>query len=153
MNNPNTRASSQLAAYMHYVSDEGINLDRFVEQGGRLLGREEAEGLRGDLAMPQEKIAAVSKDHPRLGRQLGFLANLIALNPKHLPDAARNETAFVLLYAVNENDMMPDSIPAVGYLDDAAIADVVFTRHAEILQRHCIAHSLDWAALKPESSG
>ena len=50
MNNPNARVSSQLASYMHYVSEEGINLDRFVEQGGRLLGREEAAGLSGDLA-------------------------------------------------------------------------------------------------------
>ena len=153
MNNPNARVSSQLASYMHYVSEEGINLDRFVEQGGRLLGREEAEGLAGDLAKLREKMAAVSQDHPRLGRQLAFLANLFAFHPKDLPDAVRNETAFALLYAVKENDMMPDSIPEVGYLDDAAVTEVVFTRHAEILERHCIAHSVDWAALKPESRG
>ena len=150
MNNPNPGVSSLLTSYMQYVSDEGIDLGRFVEQGGRLVGREEAGGLAGNFAELREKIASLSKEHPRLSRQLGFLADLFAFNPALLTEAERNETAFVLLYAVKEMDMMPDHVPEVGYLDDAAVTEVVLSRHAETFERLCLARNLDWAALKPE---
>lgn len=151
MNKPNTGVSSQLAAYMHYVSDEGIDLGRFVEQGGRLLGREEVVGLASNFAELREKIASLSTEHPRLGRQLEFLASLFAFNPAILPEPARNEAAFVLLYAVKEHDMMPDHMPEVGYLDDAAVTEVLLLRHAEVFERLCVTRNLDWTALKPET--
>ena len=151
MNKPNTGVSSQLAAYMHYVSDEGIDLGRFVEQGGRLLGREEVVGLASHFAELREKIASLSVQHPRLGRQLEFLASLFAFNPAILPEPARNEAAFVLLYAVKEHDMMPDHMPEVGYLDDAAVTEVLLLRHAEVFERLCVTRNLDWTALKPET--
>ncbi len=149
MNKPNLGVSSQLAAYMHYVSDEGIDLVRFVEQGGRLLGREEVVGLSSNFAELRKKIDALSAEHPRLARQLEFLASLFAFNPAILPEPARNEAAFVLLYAVKEHDMMPDHMPEVGYLDDAAVTEIVLSKHAAIFEGLCLARNLVWADLKP----
>lgn len=149
MKNPKPREGSLLAAYMIYVSDEGIDLDRFVEHGGRLLKREDFTGLASGLADLREKIASLRGEHPKLGRQLEFLADFFASDPTSVP-AVRNETDFALLYAVKDMDMTPDDIPGVGYLDDAAVAEVVLARHAEIFERHCAAHDLEWAALKPE---
>jgi uncharacterized membrane protein YkvA (DUF1232 family) len=52
-----------------------------------------------------------------------------------------------LLYAVKEHDMMPDTMPGVGYLDDAAVAKVVLSRHAEIFEQHCALHGIEWSTL------
>ena len=140
-----------LASYMNYVSEEGLNLDRFVEHGGRLLGREEAANLIGELDHLREKIASLRSDHPQLARQLDFLAGFFESNPQSQPEKVRNETIFALLYAAKDADLMPDDMPEVGYLDDAAVTESVLSRHAEIFERHCAAHDLEWAALKPEA--
>ena len=62
-----------LAAYMNYVSDEGLNLDRFVEHGGRMLGPHESAGLTSGLVALGEKINSLRDKHPQLTRQLEFL--------------------------------------------------------------------------------
>ena len=48
--------------------------------------------------------------------------------------------------------MMPDHIPGVGYLDDAAVTHTVLLRHAETFERLCEARNIQWAALKPEDT-
>ena len=141
------KPNPQLAAYMHYVSDEGINLDRFVEQGGRLLGREESASLAGEFPAFREKIAVLRTEFPLLARQLEFLAAFFESDAATPFEQARNETAFALLYAVKDNDMMPDTVPGVGYLDDAAVAKVVLSRHADVFERHCALHGIAWGTL------
>jgi len=141
------KPNPHLAAYMHYVSDEGINLDRFVEQGGRLLGREESASLNGEFPALRGKIDTLRTEFPLFARQLEFLTGFFASDTAKGSEQARNETAFALLYAVKDNDMMPDSMPGVGYLDDAAVTKVVLSRHAEVFERHCARHGLTWSAL------
>ena len=139
-----------LASYMNYVSREGLNLDRFVEHGGRLLGREETANLVAELDHLREKIAGLRGQHPQLARQLDFLVRFFETSPQATPDKVRNETIFALLYAAKDADLMPDDMPEVGYLDDAAVVESVLSRHAEIFGHHCAAHDLEWAALQPE---
>ena len=141
------KSNPQLAAYMHYVSDEGINLDRFVEQGGRLLGSEEAASLAGEFPALREKINALRTELPLFARQLEFLAGFFESDTAKQTEQARNETAFALLYAVKDNDMMPDTVPGVGYLDDAAVTKVVLSRHADVFERHCTVHGIAWSDL------
>ena len=141
-----------LAAYMNYVSDEGLNLDRFVEHGGRMLGPNEPAGLTGDLTVLGEKIDGLREKHPQLARQLAFLAGYFETNPWNPPDNVRNETIFALLYAAKEMDLMPDDMPEVGYLDDAAVVESVLARHADTFERYCAARDLDWTALKPTTA-
>jgi uncharacterized membrane protein YkvA (DUF1232 family) len=140
------RPNPLLAAYMHYVSDEGINLDRFVEQGGRLLGREESASLAEEFPALREKIVLLRNELPHFARQLEFLADFFESDTAKEFEQARNETAFALLYAVKDNDMMPDTMPGVGFLDDAAVAKVVLSRHAQAFERHCALNGLHWAA-------
>ena len=139
-----------LASYMNYVSREGLNLDRFVEHGGRLLGREETASLIGELDRLREKIAGLRGAHPQLARQLDFLVSFFESSPHSPPEKVRNEVIFALHYAAKDADLMPDDMPEVGYLDDAAVVESVLSRHAEIFERHCAAHDLEWAALRPE---
>ncbi len=141
-----------LSAYMNYVSDEGLDLERFVEQGCRLLKTEDHAGLACEMAGVREKIATLRVEHPLLGRQLSFLADLIESDPSSLPEKARNEAAFALLYAAKDMDLMPDDIPGVGYLDDAEITEIVLSRNSGIFERYCIDHGIEWEAVSPEIS-
>lgn len=141
-----------LAAYMNYVSDEGLNLDRFVEHGGRMLGPHESASLTSGLVALGEKINSLRDKHPQLTRQLEFLVDYFETNPCNQPEKIRNETIFALLYAAKDMDLMPDDLPEVGYLDDAAVAESVLARHAETFERYCAAKDIDWAAIQPGTS-
>ena len=147
---PTTNLIENLAAFRTLIASEGIDLERFVEGGGRLLGTKAFASLPGGLAALREKISPLRREHPRLRRQLEFLASFFESAPTDLPEHVRNETAFALLYAIQDNDLVPDDMPNVGYVDDAAIVEMVLARHAETFERHCAARGLEWAALKPD---
>jgi uncharacterized membrane protein YkvA (DUF1232 family) len=144
-----SKAKPTLAAYMNYVSEQGLNLDRFVEHGGRMLGPDEANGLTDGLADLLGKIDGLRDKHARLARQLEFLVDYFETYPWNQPDKVRNETIFALLYAAKDSDLMPDDMPEVGFLDDAAVAESVLARHAGTFERYCAAKDLDWAAIQP----
>ena len=143
------KKNAALAAYMNCVTEEGLDLDRFVEHGARLLAPAETAGLTNGLVELQKKIACLKGEHPQLARQLEFLLSFYHANPPNLPDKVRNETIFALLYAAKEMDLVPDEEPGVGYLDDAAVAGSVLTRHAGVFELHCDFHRMEWSALKP----
>ena len=142
-------ANATLASYMNYVSDEGLNFDRFVEHGGRMLGPDESHGLTEGLYDLREKISAVRREQPLLARQLEFLVDYFVTNPWNQSDRVRNETIFALLYAAKDMDLMPDDMPEVGFLDDAAVVASVLARHAGIFERFCAAKDIEWTVLKP----
>jgi uncharacterized membrane protein YkvA (DUF1232 family) len=146
MNEPNSKARALLEAYFCYMSEEGIDLGRFVEQGGRLIGRHRV-GIDNDLAEIDAKISALREEHSCLARQLEFFANILALDPSDISEKARNEVVFALLYAAAEVDLIPDAMPEIGYTDDAAIAELVLSRHGDFFARYCAAHQIDWAAI------
>ncbi|MEY4483385.1 MAG: hypothetical protein RL693_837 [Verrucomicrobiota bacterium] len=146
------KANTTLASYLNYVSDEGLNLDRFVEHGGRMLGPTDEAGLTAGLDDLREKISGLRDEHPQLARQLELLLGYFETNPWSPPEKVRNETIFALLYAAKDTDLMPDDMPEVGYLDDAVVAESVLTRHAETFERYCAAKDIDWAELKPATA-
>jgi uncharacterized membrane protein YkvA (DUF1232 family) len=151
MNNANPRVASPLEDYMIYVSDEGVDFDRFVERGGWLLGREASANLDCGLPDFRQKVISLRREHPRIARQIEFLASFFDSDTAHMPLNVRNETAFALLYAAKDMDLIPDDIPGIGYRDDAAVVESVLARHAEVFERYCAGHDIEWAGLKPET--
>ncbi|MCE9610392.1 MAG: DUF1232 domain-containing protein [Chthoniobacter sp.] len=144
------------ASYLNYAARQGINLRQFVTQGGRLLGPKDHTQLTTGISSLREKICVLRDTHPRLGRQLDFLLNFIAHDNARpwetvgtLPEAVRNETVFALLYTVKDLDLIPDDTPGIGFLDDAAVIEIVLTRHAAIFEQYCATHDLDWVELRP----
>lgn len=144
----NPQFSSVLSSYMVYVSEEGIDLDAFVTHGGRLAGREDPAALARDLTSLCEKIETLHTQHPRLAAQLQFLAGFIASGAAEAPETVRHEATFALLYATKEEDMIPDSLPDIGYSDDAAVTEIVLYRHDEFFEQHCLDRRIDWNAIR-----
>ena len=145
-------AESQLAAFMIYVSEEGIDFDRFVEQGGRLIGARNMVALAGIPPALREKIATLRETHPRLARQLEFLEEIVAADAVGIPTLAQREAAFALVYAAKETDLIPDTTPGIGYVDDEAVTEAVISRHAATFARYCAVFGLDWTSLSPEGT-
>ncbi len=144
------KPNATLASYMNYVSEEGLNLDRFVEHGARMLGSAESANLKEGLAELHAKISTVRGELPRLALQLEFLVGYFESSPWSPGDKVRNETIFALHYAAKDTDLMPDDMPEVGYLDDAAVVESVLSRHGDAFEQFCAGKGIDWTAVKPE---
>jgi len=145
------KKNPQLAAYMNCVAPEGLDLDAYVEHGACLLSPAETADLQQNLPDLRSKIITLHAEQPLLSRQLAFLLSFYEADPPNLPDKVRSETIFALLYAVKEVDLVPDDEPGVGYLDDAAVAESVLSRHAGVFEIHCDFHRIDWVALKSQT--
>jgi uncharacterized membrane protein YkvA (DUF1232 family) len=143
------KKNPELAAYMNCSAEEGLDLDRFVEHGSRILTVAEIAGLTDGLDDLQGKIATLKVEHSKLAGQLELLADFYRENPPGLPAQVRTETIFALLYALKDVDLVPDNEPGVGYLDDAAVAESVLARHAGIFENHCYFRQIEWATVAP----
>jgi len=150
---PAPRRESPIDRAMTYVADDGLDLDRFVEDGGRSLSAEDLQGLRAGLADLREKIETIRPELPRLARQLEFLADFFQRAVERqralLSDRLIHETAFALLYAARDMELIPDNLPGVGFTDDAAVVEIVLERHAETFFQECRLRQLPWVEICP----
>ena len=143
------KKNPELAAYMNCNSEEGLDLDRYVEHGSRLLTAAEAASLTDGLEDLHGKIALLKPGNPKLAGQLELLADFYLENPPGLPPQVRTETIFALLYAIKDADLVPDDEPGVGYLDDAAVVESVLARHAGVFENHCHFRQVEWSTVEP----
>ncbi len=157
MNHPKPRDGSVLAHYISQFSLVGIDYERFVEGGGKLVSREDSSELRSALGDFRRKISGLRQTHPQLAARLEFLANFFAsdaaIDPETVrsaPEKTGHETIFALLYAAKDIDLIPDHMPEIGYCDDSSVVETVLTRNATVFEHYCATHGLKWDALKPE---
>ena len=143
------RGGSVLVACMGHLVEGG--LERYVENGARLLEPADIEVIALGLQDLPARISALPVECERLGYQLELFASLLERRDAWFPETVRQETAFALLYAADEMDLLPDSEPGVGYLDDVAVAEVVLSRHAEVFERHCAELGQEWSAVQPQA--
>jgi len=144
--------SAVLGSCLQFVPEEGINFEKFVEEGGRLVALEGRRDLGKAEPELRTKIESLREAHPRLARQLEFFEKLLVWDTGRLPEKTRGEILFALLYAIAEVDLVPDVFPEVGYTDDALVCEVVLRRHATVFHQFCAASGIDWAAVSAEIS-
>ncbi len=102
----------------------------------------------------REKAAGIdAAGFPQAPAQFGFLADLIESfatdRLRDLPLAAASEAAFALMYLDRAVDLIPDSVGALGFTDDAAIAVTVLLRHAPVFAAAARSQGADWAQIAP----
>ncbi len=111
--------------------------------------RGRSASLQHNLPDVRTKNASIKDGQPQLACQLAFLLSFYLADPPDLPEKVRRETVFALLYAAKGEDLVPDAKAGAGYLDDAAVAESVLSRHDDSFATHCDHHRIEWAALKP----
>lgn len=117
----------------------------FVERGGDLVTPQAVAGLRTLRAPLDAKIAGL-EPNSRLRRRLEvFTAYFDEVPGGTGPLAApHREIAFALLYFLKGFDRIPDTVPEVGLLDDAIVAQIVFERHLTALKAHWARQKRAW---------
>ena len=117
-------------------------LREFVTEGARRITPARLAKLVRSL--PEIRLATTQiEGFPRLPDQVEFLAEVIedfhsGLN-RDIPYTAIAEAAFALLYLRKHVDIIPDSVPGLGRVDDAAIITTVFENYKQPFLRHVLA--------------
>ena len=86
-----------------------------------------------DLPALRERFAKIPMEtYPHLADQLQLLSLMVEEQVVRDPAGQMvGEAAFALLYFQRATDLIPDSIPGMGLLDDAMIVRIVLGRHQQ----------------------
>ena len=108
-------------------------LNDFIQSQACALSLAELDRLTADLPALRERFATIpAQTYPYLAEQLQFLS--VAVEDQVVRDPAGQivgEAAFALLYFKRATDLIPDSIPGMGLLDDAMMVRIVLGRHEQ----------------------
>jgi uncharacterized membrane protein YkvA (DUF1232 family) len=124
----------------------------FIQSQACGLSPADLDRLIVDLPVLRERSTKIpSQTYPYLFDQLEFLSLVVkdrvaGLN-RDLTAQTVAEAAFALLYFQNPTDLIPDSIPGMGLLDDAMIVSMVLRCHEHAFKRSSDAYKLRWPIL------
>ena len=121
-------------------------ITNFVQHQARALSMGDLERLLVDLPALRRRFARISAHrYPFLAEQLRFLARFVEeeIGRGQVGEIV-GEAGFALLYFQRATDLIPDSIPGLGLLDDAIIVRIVLHRHAKALENSWHAKGLSW---------
>lgn len=119
----------------------------YVANGADTVTPSDLAGLRQLLPQIRKKTAAIT-DSARLRQRLDFLVRYFEESAASGGTPERRETAFVLFYFLKGYDLIPDSLPKIGLLDDALLVETVYNRNLLALRTHWAAQGRPW----PENS-
>jgi uncharacterized membrane protein YkvA (DUF1232 family) len=120
----------------------------FIQSQGRALSLADIDRLIVDLPALRERFVKIpTQTYPCLADQLQFLSRVVEEQVVREPAADMvGEAAFALLYFQRATDLIPDSIPGMGLLDDAMIVRIVLGRHEQAFKSGSHAYELSWPA-------
>lgn len=101
----------------------------------------------------RQRVRTLAPRFKLLQRQLTLLLDCLhdhlAGHIDQIPYATIAHAAAAVLYFANEIDLLPDFLPQIGRLDDAAIVAIACERVAEGLRRYARATGRSWKGLLP----
>jgi uncharacterized membrane protein YkvA (DUF1232 family) len=124
----------------------------YVEMRASLLTPENLDEMRAELPILNLQFAALSVRHfPHLQQQLKLLTDFLEDTAAGVflagSEASRKETAFALRYMAKEADIIPDSVPEIGYADDSLIVRTVLSRHQDVFRDYCRFRKIRWSKI------
>ncbi|NMB75939.1 MAG: DUF1232 domain-containing protein [Myxococcales bacterium] len=118
-----------------------------VEEGARKVRPEDVERLVGREEEFHEKVRNVPGRLKKMVNQVRLLFEMIRAYVKkeyrEVPWGTIALAAFAIIYFFSPVDLIPDFIPVVGYLDDAAVIALVVKSIQEDLRKYCLARGYD----------
>ena len=132
----------ELDTYLRAATKEGLGSSPtgYLERGAQLVTPSALLTLHGLLPELRQKSSAVM-DSARLRRRLETLITYFDETAEvEIADAeTRREIGFVLIYFLKGYDLIPDTIPHIGLVDDALLVEAVLGRHRESIRSHWLA--------------
>jgi Protein of unknown function (DUF1232) len=120
----------------------------FIQSQARSVSLAEIDRLNVNLPALRKRFAAIpAQTYPYLADQLRFLSRVIGDQVRWDPAADMvGEAAFALLYFQRGADLIPDSIPGIGLLDDEIIVRCVLGRHGQAFMSSSHGYNPSWPA-------
>jgi hypothetical protein len=124
-------------------------LTNFIQSQARALSLADLDRLMIELSVLRERFAKNPlQTYPYLTDQLEFFCLFVeeqVVRRSHdLAEEPVAEAAFALLYYQWSTDLIPDSIPNLGLLDDAMIVSMVLRRQERAFKRSSYGYILRW---------
>ncbi len=127
-------------------------IKKFVHHGASQVNLRILHGIHGKLPMLKIEFAQINAPRfPHLVEQLEFLADVLEDYmegaDKDIPLGTVAEAAFALAYVHKQTDLIPNSIPGIGYADDSSVTRCVLMENERVLREYAIRHDLEWDAV------
>lgn len=141
----NIALSSVLSRYLADLSRPGHEAtpSQHLARGADCLQAEDFAALPRLRPALQAKLAQAA-DSERLRSRLTLLLQYLDETTGQDSQPARREAAFAVFYFLKGFDLIPDSVPAVGLLDDALLVETALRRNAHELREHWAARGRSW---------
>lgn len=150
---PHRRKSSRsnvpepLSRYLRRAAAGGFcaSPTAYVEQGAEHVTVQALAALRKLLPQLRRKAEAI-RDSALLHRRLGLLLQYLeeTSTQRGQPPPVRREIGFVLYYFLKGYDLIPDTVPEIGLVDDALLVETVLRRHQATLRTHWLDRRRTW---------
>lgn len=128
------------------------DIAQFVKHGASQITPRILAGIHKKLPFLKLEFAQIDDPaHPHLVNQLEFLADVVedfveGADPE-LPLVAVAESAYALVYAHRQFDLIPDHKPGVGHADDSAVVRAVLIQHEKALDAYASRHQMNWSRI------
>jgi len=137
------------AKYTDFKEWMAMELIDFVQSQASALSVADLNRLIADLPALRKRFTTIpSRTYPYLSDHLEFLCRVVndeVTGPNRDPISQTvSEAAFALRYFQTATDLIPDSIPDMGLLDDAMIVSLVLRRHEDAFKCSSHAYKLHW---------
>ncbi len=140
-----TSLSSPLSRYLADMSRPGREAtpSKHLERGAECVLDEDLATLPRLRPALQAKLAEHT-DSAQLKERVGLLLRYLEETPADAAGACQREAAFAVFYFLKGFDIIPDSVPSIGLLDDALLVETVLRRNAHELREHWAARGRAW---------
>lgn len=137
--------SSPLSHYFRQMlsAQEPCSPSKHLAQGAECVSAGDLAGLHRLLPEVMTKAGLITASQ-RLRQRVELLAAFLRESPAAADSPAHREAAFVLYYFLKGQDLIPDSIPEIGLLDDALLVDTAIQRNLLALRSHLADRKQPW---------
>lgn len=109
-------------------------------------------GVHKKLPLLKVEFAQINAPKfPHLVDQLEFLANVVEDwaegSADEIPYVTIAGAIFALCYAHRQTDLIPDSIPDWGHLDDSSVVRAVLIEHERVLAGYAAKIGMSWSKI------
>jgi uncharacterized membrane protein YkvA (DUF1232 family) len=134
-----------------YLNGEMNLIDRIINEGARTLTLEDLDALMVVLPKIRDEFEVEASPEEGMLDQFRFLRHVAedaaAGLRREVSLVALAEVTFSLLYLTKNNDLIPDTLPHEGWIDDKAIFTAVLLRNESTLKELAISRGHDWEML------